>query len=304
MKKWIFLLLLPLAGCANVEKPDPGAIVSEKIVEKVTEVPVPQPMLGQLKEIEDNKPAKARNTGTVLENGLQEARQKPSQERFFNSIMLYDYMPGALYQVYTAPFKLTDIMLEPGEKITQAPQAGDTIRWMVAFTNSGDGAVARQHITIKPVQSNLKTNMLITTDRRVYNLELTSFKNSYMNSVAWNYPINQPLQETSKNNDGILNSSIDKLNFNYGIKTKRGRPNWVPTRVFDDGQKTYIQFSEKVNQSELPALFLLTNESKLQLVNYRYKHGIHTMVIDRLIQTAELRLGKRRPQVVRITNYG
>ena len=45
-------------------------------------------------------------------------------------------MDGALYRLYAAPEQVTDIALEPGERLNSV-SAGDTVRWIVGDTTSG-----------------------------------------------------------------------------------------------------------------------------------------------------------------------
>jgi type IV secretion system protein VirB9 len=67
--------------------------------------------------------------------------------------------------------------------------------------------------------------------------------------------------------------------------------------VFDDGTKTYILFPATIAQSELPPLFLIGDKGA-ELVNYRVSGRY--MVVDRLFSVAELRLGTKKQQIVRI----
>ena len=76
-------------------------------------------------------------------------------------------------------------------------------------------------------------------------------------------------------------------------------PRWQPLRVFDDGLKTYIQFPVNMAATDAPPLFLVGPGGTAQLVNYRFLNGYY--VVDRLIDVAELRLGEKPQQVVRIT---
>ena len=68
--------------------------------------------------------------------------------------------------------------------------------------------------------------------------------------------------------------------------------------MFDDGARTYILFPASIAQSELPPLFLIGDDRKAELVNYRVSG--RTIIVDRLFATAELRLGTTKPQVVHI----
>ena len=66
--------------------------------------------------------------------------------------------------------------------------AGDTVRWIVGDTSSGNGADLRVNVLVKPIRSGLKTNLVITTSRRTYLLELTSTEKTWMASVSWGVP--------------------------------------------------------------------------------------------------------------------
>jgi type IV secretory pathway VirB9-like protein len=90
--------------------------------------------------------------------------------------------------------------------------------------------------------------------------------------------------------------AVDRLNFNYAIAGDR--PPWRPVRAFDDGAQVFIEFPPGLAATEAPPLFVLGPKGAPELVNYR-KRG-HYYVVDRLFGAAELRLGGKRQQVVRI----
>jgi type IV secretion system protein VirB9 len=81
---------------------------------------------------------------------------------------------------------------------------------------------------------------------------------------------------------------LSHLNFNYAIQVTEGHPLWTPTQVFDDGRRTFVRFPPAMLVREAPALFVLRDKDT-QLVNYRMKNDFY--VIDRLIDSAELRVG-------------
>src|SRR6185503_12155315 len=153
------------------------------------EVPEPLPLPGQLKPVpkkavkaKDERSPKDRIAGAQLA-----ARIEPAQDGYINAIQVYPYTPGALYQLYAAVNQVTDIALEPGEKLVSV-SAGDTVRWVVGDTSSGEGRDAIVHILVKPIGADLDTNLVITTDRRTYHLEMHSSAATYMASVSWTYP--------------------------------------------------------------------------------------------------------------------
>lgn len=212
-------------------------------------------------------------------------------------------MKGALYQLYAALNQVTDIALEPGENLLSV-SAGDTVRWIVGDTVSGSGQASQVHILVKPIAADLQTNLVITTDRRTYHLELHSGVKTYMASVSWVYPHSE-LLAFEKNNarastraertiDGKLN--LSRLNFRYRIT---GDAPWKPVRAFDDGEKVYLQFPSGIGQGQAPPLFVVGEDGEPALVNYRVRDNYY--IVDRLFAVAELRLGTDRQQIVRIS---
>jgi len=85
----------------------------------------------------------------------------------------------------------------------------------------------------------------------------------------------------------------------YRIEPQGRRARWTPSSVFNDGRRTFITFDAGLEVDEAPVLFVLTPDGEAQVVNYRQQAG-GIFVVDRLFDRAELRLGDRRPQVVRL----
>ncbi|HRK64587.1 MAG TPA: P-type conjugative transfer protein TrbG, partial [Terricaulis sp.] len=222
-----------------------------------------------------------------------EARRRPDAANFTDATQIYDYAPGAIYEVYGAPGFISTVLLEPGETIVTVA-AGDTTRWMVEQAVGGDIANARAMLLIKPTRASIRTNIVLVTDRRTYAIEaIATGGQTYSAQTAWRYPAAP---------DRALAGApvpVETLNFAYRIRTVRGfNPRWRPVRVFDDGAKTYIEFPPAMATSEAPPLFVIEN-GETGLVNYRVSGSRY--VIDRLFDIAELRLGAERPVIVRIS---
>ncbi|MGZ2962328.1 TrbG/VirB9 family P-type conjugative transfer protein, partial [Pseudomonas aeruginosa] len=81
--------------------------------------------------------------------------------------------------------------------------------------------------------------------------------------------------------------SVDQLHFDYAITGDQ--PPWRPLRAFDDGRQTFIEFPASIGVGEAPPLFLVDGKGTTALVNYRLQGRYY--VVDRLFDTAELRLG-------------
>jgi P-type conjugative transfer protein TrbG len=229
------------------------------------------------------------------------ALREPSRAGYVNALQVYPYAEGTLYRLYAAPERVTDIALESGETVT-AVAAGDTVRWTVGDTTSGSGAARRTHILVKPFSAGLATNLVITTDRRVYHLQLESTRATAMAALSWTYPQSALLAlQGAGSAEGsapvAAGLSVESLRFGYRIGGDD--PPWRPLRAFDDGRQTFIEFPATIAQGEAPPLFVLGENDAAELVNYRMSGRYY--VVDRIFDRAELRLGAGRQRVVRIT---
>ncbi|MGV7187023.1 P-type conjugative transfer protein TrbG [Xanthomonas axonopodis] len=309
------LILLALAGCASQGKSPPSISLDEPVQAQplpeppkpveVVEVPKVLPMPAQMKPLpdpDDSKPVPEPVDETVrVSRANAEARIAPTREGYVNAIQVWPFADGALYQVYTAPGRVTVVTLQPGEELVTVA-AGDTVRWIVGDTSSGSGADLRVNVLVKPIRSGLKTNLVITTSRRTYLLELSSTEKAWMASVSWDYPKDRMLalqrQAQAANAAAPIDTglSLEKIRFRYAISGSN--PPWQPLRAFDDGEKVYIQFPAGIAQGELPPLFVIGAQGDGQLVNYRFHPPYY--VVDRLFGAAELRLGGDKGDVVRI----
>jgi P-type conjugative transfer protein TrbG len=230
------------------------------------------------------------------------ATLQPELQGFINAVQVYPFAEGTLYAVYTAPERVTDIALQPGETLG-AVAAGDTVRWIIGDTTSGTGVDKRTHVLVKPFASGLSTNLVITTDRRSYHLTLVSTVKTAMAALSWIYPADQliALRKATEQAQAVASVAeglaLDQLHFNYTLSGDQ--PAWRPLRAFDDGRQTYIEFPASLAVGEAPPLFLVDAKGVAQLVNYRLRG--HFYVVDRIFDAAELRLGTKHQDIVRIS---
>ena len=277
-------------------EPDPKPSV------QYVEMPKPLPLPGQLKPAPKPVEKIASSPQERITGAHAAARVEPVKDGYINAIQVYPYSPGALYQLYAAVNQVSDIGLEPGEKLVSV-SAGDTVRWVVGDTTSGEGRETVVHILVKPIAADLDTNLVITTDRRTYHLELHSSAATYMASLSWTYPAAELLALKKQRSAAesaaaaVADSgvNIEALRFRYRLE---GDAPWKPQQVFDDGAKVYIQFPSGLAQGEAPPLFVVGPDGRSALVNYRVRGT--TYIVDRLFAAAELRLGTAPQRVVRI----
>jgi type IV secretion system protein VirB9 len=219
-----------------------------------------------------------------------------------NAVQVFPFSDGAIYQVYTAPGAVTDIALQPGEALV-AVAAGDTVRWVIGDTTSGSGTDKRTHILVKPYASGLATNLIVTTDRRSYHLQLSATSRTAMAALSWSYPADQlialrkAVEQATAAAPVAEGLSVDSLHFNYAVSGDT--PAWRPLRAFDDGRQTFVEFPASIAVGDAPPLFVVGPTGEAELVNYRVRGRYY--IVDRLFDAAELRLGTKKQQIVRIS---
>lgn len=215
--------------------------------------------------------------------------------------VIYPY--GEVIPIITCrPMRMTDITLEPGESITGI-HAGDTMRWIFEPSQSMKNGLPVSHIVVKPSQPGISTNLLVHTDRRTYNLDLTASEGEqYIHGAAFSYPVNDLTAIFMRNQkkaledelqSGFSEAKLDGLYTQYKIVSK-SKVDWKPNAVFDDGVKTYIRMPSRF--SETPALYILLDK-KETMTNYRVKGRYY--IVDRLFDRAYLKIGSKRVAIVR-----
>jgi type IV secretion system protein VirB9 len=220
---------------------------------------------------------------------------------YSHAAMVYDFHPDWAYEIYAQPLRVTDIILEPGERAVDPPFISDSDRWILGAGVSYSGGAPVQHIYVKPIDFPLEATLIVNTDRRAYHIFLRSYKDLHMPMVRWRYPssglpssfIPPPGSASAgaaEAADGSGPATIDPryLSFNYKITYGMfQKPAWMPELVFDDGQKTYVMFPEAVLQRELPAVF----ENRKDVLNYRVVGKL--LIFDKLIESVTVKIEKK-----------
>ena len=303
----IVAILFGLVGYPAGAQPQYGSTTAPPVNAEPAIMPVPQ-ILPPSQRVPPGAAGRSRPSAPRDRVGAANdaARIEPDRAGFINAIQLYPYADGALYQVYTRPGQVTDIALQAGEQLVGPGPvaAGDTVRWLIGDTLSGIGATARVHILVKPIRADISTNLVINTDRRTYHLELRANPSVYMASVSWTYPEDELIALRRSREAAALaapvaeNFDLGRLNFAHAISGDR--PDWRPVRAFDDGTRVFVEFPEGIAHTDMPPLFVIGPDDRVELVNYRVSGRY--LIVDRLFATAELRLGDRRSETrVRIS---
>ncbi len=206
------------------------------------------------------------------------AKQEPRSIAADSHIKVINYNPQAIHK-YTGFYGYqSSILFEPGEVI-QNLSMGDSTGWQLVSHGN--------RLFIKPIDDIADTNATIITNKRVYYFEFHAEEATGLDDprlayeVRFLYPLFNSEEIYTTDNGDILEQASPTtvpdmndievakkgLNFNYSISHIKGSESIVPTKVFDDGKFTYLQFN-KIN-SDFPAIFMVNSEGYESLINFR-----------------------------------
>lgn len=217
------------------------------------------------------------------------------------------YLFGAtLPTLICTPLQVCAIRLQPGETVNDV-HAGDAERWRITPSMIGSGANAITNVIVKPTDSGLTTNLIITTDRRSYTIMLKSARIDWMAAIAFDYPDDlQRVWANYKASEGrvahatTMTTGENTAALDFNFKVDGDRPKWFPQRVYTDGKKTYIQFPSAHFADEAPVLATIGKDKSFwsgpttQMVNYRLIGDRY--VVDEVLQNAVLISGVDKAQ--------
>lgn len=175
-------------------------------------------------------------------------------------------------------FTTTDIQFGESERIISI-EGGDTSAWMATYHPE-----LPNRVFLKPTILNSKTNLTVITNLHTYYFALSSNKTLREGAENQTYGL---IFDYPKTQVATLPKKPEKpksINRAYRFS---GSPQLVPLHVFDDGQFTYFELSDK---GAIPAIFAVDDKSgKEATVNTR-REGKY-LVIQRTAPQFTLRLG-------------
>lgn len=282
---WSTLLLMLVSGCASTSEPAPIFIPAKKTV-----------LQAQAGIIKQSNYHLSYGSDPALEQAFERYLKSGKAPNIIRKGFVdFAYNTDQQPIISTIPLQETVVSLESGEKFENI-STGDPSRWSYSVATSGAGSSLQQNILIKPSAPSISTNMVITTNKRIYNLRLVSGADpdsSSMRSVRFWYPKEMQAASIVSNSSSqtSVNVALNQLNFDYRLSNATGYslPKWAPTSIFDDGIHTYIQFPAEIASTDMPVLFVMRNGKTNELVNYRYQAPY--FIVDKLFKQAALVLG-------------
>jgi type IV secretion system protein VirB9 len=204
------------------------------------------------------------------------------------------YNPNEIFRIVVHYNFQTSIEFEKNEEI-KTISTGNSYAWQLTPMDN--------RLFIKPLEDNILTNMTVITNKRVYQFEIQSkpysgyIDNELIYVARFYFPspdekIAYPeIQKNEEDNSGSLD--IKPYNFDYIMV---GPVKFLPSKIFDDGIKTYIYYEKNINLDK-PNVKLVKGNNEV--------HNIKPMivgdylVIDNVGKILELSFNNN---VVEITN--
>lgn len=220
---------------------------------------------------------------------------------------IFNYAEDNSYQIFLKEDFITTIKLEANEDILYI--AGGNIEGVMLDQTRG-GKDGSSLVYIKPLFEDLDTNIVITTDKRVYYFDVKTSKTMFNPMIRFNYPMEREIvaytneSAVARINNPITMADIEAKKYettpyipttvikdvNYEI---RDNNDISPDLVYNDGLKTYVRLKKGIQ--EMPILEVLGEDGKPEKVNQRIeeKDGYKFFIVDKLFDKGQTKLGNK-----------
>lgn len=195
-------------------------------------------------------------------------------------LVVFRYSDQVSFTIRSIPGAFTNVEVPDGETI-QGFYLSDPAAWGFHVTED------KARVLIKPAAAGAYTTGTMVTDKRSYELTLIAVEpgQPWMQRARWEIGdatangIYEP--EPIVDEQGSTGVTPEKMNFGYNV---RGRAEFAPTVVFDDGVRTWFKLGPS---QDLPAIFAIT-DGKVDVVDM-VRRG-EFVVVPRLSSEWRLRL--------------
>lgn len=178
---------------------------------------------------------------------------------------------------------------------------GDSASWQITPNKRAN------LLFVKPLSPRARTNMTVVTDRRTYFFDLVAAPGSSpLYVLRFTYPdepkpvlqttaATMSAEETQALAAPPTEAPIDPATLNFAWRSK-GKPALLPSRIYDDGNSTYLTWPAK---ALLPAMQVRNEKGVEGPVNFAVRGEV--IVVDGVPDVIVLRSGK---EVAELQNIG
>lgn len=239
------------------------------------------------------------------------ALDTPRGSRYDNRIQYVEYNEGDVTLVRAAIGLGSRVVFAPGEQI-QDVGSGFSQGWQFNWYDDENvlyilpkSVKVNDQQFVAPEPGKWDTNVMVKTNRRLYDLDLELVKSDLAGSaiknrkvayrVQFKYPADELAQSRAdaekKRTAAKMDAKPAPVNWSgYTMQIGDKSKGIAPTMAYDDGRFTYLRFP---NNREFPAAFLVAEDKTESLVNSHIDpNEPDVLVIHRVSPELVLRLGE------------
>ncbi|WP_241575753.1 P-type conjugative transfer protein VirB9 [Rosenbergiella nectarea] len=256
--------------------------------------------------------------GAVMQSAI--AAQIPSRSPYDSRIQAINYNAANVTEIMAKTGYATVVNFGADEVIIDIA-SGFTNGWDIKDNNNRvfikPVAFSNNSEVIEPNPTQWNTNLIITTNKRVYSFDLNLIpdaekNNAYVVNFAYPQEIakqrqiayqkaeqerQQRLNKEAVNND--LEAMPSPKNWNYGMKVGEDSQSITPDFVYDDATRTFIGFAP---EKSIPAVFYYQGEQEMMSNVTTKQQGKYTVIV--LMKTAPKLILRSGKEVIGIINHG
>lgn len=256
--------------------------------------------------------------GAVIQSAI--AAQIPSRSPYDSRIQAINYNAANVTEIMAKTGYATVVNFGADEVIIDIA-SGFTNGWDIKDNNNRvfikPVAFSNNSEVIEPNPTQWNTNLIITTNKRVYSFDLNLIpdaekNNAYVVNFAYPQEIakqrqiayqkaeqerQQRLNKEAVNND--LEAMPSPKNWNYGMKVGEDSQSITPDFVYDDATRTFIGFAP---EKSIPAVFYYQGEQEMMSNVTTKQQGKYTVIV--LMKTAPKLILRSGKEVIGIINHG
>ena len=202
-------------------------------------------------------------------------------------IQYLSYFEGDVYELPLAIGIVTTIVFDDEATLTSA-QIGDSTSWHVERLSN------RNMLALKPLDYDGATNLTVTdSEGRIYTFDLkpqSAYSDGSPFRIHFAYPDRDAKRRQEEEERDFQRAQFDAMldgrreaNRSY---TYAGSQSLRPTRMFDDGTRTYLAFPKNAPR---PAIFLVNPDGSERIVEHRSADGF--LIVDLVGRQFTLRDG-------------
>ena len=241
--------------------------------------------------------------------GTAQAADVPQGSKFDNRIQYVNYNAGDVVVVRSVAgigsrivFAPNEVILDVASGFTQGWEFSDRRNILYIKAKSVKGEQGQP--TMAPEPGKWDTNLMVTTNLRMYDLDLHLLPGSNNSGkapsnqrisyrVEFKYPADEQAAAKALADKHRAQAKLDvktePRNWNYSMQIGDASANIAPTMAYDDGRFTYLKFP---NNRDFPSAFLVAADKTESLVNSHIDPAVpDTLVLQRVSREMVLRLG-------------